>query len=924
MTRTAGPVFARFFGTLALTGALVFSLVGISFAAAVGVSCAAAADSVSSPVGSRSAPPGTSKPDVLRATLANGLRVIIVRNALAPVAATAVNYLVGSNESPPGFPGTAHAQEHMMFRGSPGLTADQLANIGGIMGGSFNANTRESLTQYLYTVPAEDLDVALHIEAIRMRGVDDSAKQWAEERGAIEQEVAQDLSSPAYVLYEKLRAIAFAGTPYAHDALGTRPSFDRTTAAMLKRFYETWYAPNNAIIVIVGDVDPARTLAQVRTLFGSIPRKVLPPRPKVDLEPLRATSLSVDTDRPTGTEMIAFRVPGLDSPDFPALEVLADVLSSRRYALYALVPQGKALGAYFALDPLPRAGLAYAGVAFPAGADPKALAADVRAVIEKTVRDGVPADLVAAAKLQERRETEFQKNSIAGLASVWSDAVALYGLTSPEEDLERIERVTVADVNRVARRYLDLDHAITAVMLPQGSGPPTRTAASGFGGQESISLGEAKPTKLPAWAQAAVSRLTVPASTTHPIVTRLPNGLTLIVQPEDVSDTVSVFGHIRNRPQTEEPSGQEGVAPLLDELLSYGTEHLDRLAFQRALDEIGASERAGTDFLVQSLTEQFDRAVDLLADNELHPALPASEMRIIQRQLAQVVAARNHSPGYLTERSLSAALFPATDPSLREATAESVSSLTPDEVRAYYHKVFRPDLATIVVIGKVTPENAQAVISKYFGGWKASGPVPNTDLPDVPPNRPAIIHVPDATRVQDNVLLAQTLGIARSDPDYYALNLGSSVLGGGFYSTRLSIELRKNTGLVYSVGSTIESGRTRSVYLIHFASDPQNVVKAAAIATHELESMRTTPAAPAELERVKSLLLHQIPLSEASVTEIAEGFLERRDLDLPLDEPVLAARRYIALTADDVEAAFRKWIRPDGLVRVSEGPAPAP
>src|SRR5665213_1509297 len=138
---------------------------------------------------------------VLRATLANGLRVIIVRNTLAPVVATSVNYLAGSDETPAGYPGTAHAQEHMMFRGSPGLSADQLAEIGSVMGGNFNANTRESLTQYLYTVPSEDLDIALNIEAVRMRDVSDRQEDWNKERGAIEQEVAQDLSNPFYVLY---------------------------------------------------------------------------------------------------------------------------------------------------------------------------------------------------------------------------------------------------------------------------------------------------------------------------------------------------------------------------------------------------------------------------------------------------------------------------------------------------------------------------------------------------------------------------------------------------------------------------------------------------------------------------------------------------------------------------------------------------
>ena len=139
-----------------------------------------------------------------------------------------------------------------MFRGSPGLTADQLANIGSVMGGNFNANTRESITQYLFTVPSEDLDVALHIEATRMQGVLDSKEDWEKERGAIEQEVAQDLSNPSYLLFQKLRERMFAGTPYEHVALGTRPSFDTTSADTLKHFYDSWYAPNNAILVIAG------------------------------------------------------------------------------------------------------------------------------------------------------------------------------------------------------------------------------------------------------------------------------------------------------------------------------------------------------------------------------------------------------------------------------------------------------------------------------------------------------------------------------------------------------------------------------------------------------------------------------------------------------------------------------------------------
>ncbi len=866
------------------------------------------------------AAPAAGAQTVLRARLSNGLRVIIVRNTLAPVVATSVNYLVGSNEAPKGFPGTAHALEHMMFRGSPGLTADQLANLGSVMGGDFNANTREGLTQYLYTVPSEDLDVALRIEALRMKDVSSTEADWDKERGAIEQEVAQDNSSPGHKLYERLRTELFAGTPYEHDALGTRPSFDKTSAEMLKDFHKRWYAPNNAIMIVAGDVDPKATLAKIKALFGPIPRHKLPVRPKMNFKPVKPQIFTIDSDYPNYTRVIAMRFPGLDSKDFPALEVLADVLSSRRFDLYSLVAQGKALGAQFELEPLEKASIAYAAVSYAPGVDGNALEAEVRAILQKVVKDGVSADLVAAAKLQEKRNTELQKNSIADLASVWADAVALYHLKSPEADLARIDKVTVEDVNRVARKYLKLDQAVSGLLLPKGSGKPVASASGG--GMETIDLGEAKPTPLPDWAEAAVKRLSVPASTLAPVVSTLPNGIRLIVQPEQVSDTVGVYGHIRNRPETETPPGKDGASLLLGALFNFGTEKHDRLAFEKELDTIGAQERAGTDFSLESLAEDFDRGVALLAEHELHPALPEVALNAIKPQLAQSVDSRNHTPGYLAQRALVEALFPAGDPVRRETTGASVFALQLADLKAYYQTVFRPDMTTIVVIGNITPDKAQQTIEKYFGGWKAEGPKPNVDLPIVAANKGAMVAVPDSSRVQDSVMLAQNLAMARSNPDYYALALGNQVLGGGFYSTRLSIDLRKNTGLVYSVGSALQTGRTRGLYYVSYASDPQNVTKAENIVVQNLRTMQEKPVGKEELDRVKAMVLRQLPLGEDSTEEIARGFLDRSDLDLPLDEPTIAAKRYIALTPDEVKAAFGNWIRPGDLVRITQGPEP--
>jgi zinc protease len=257
------------------------------------------------------------------------------------------------------------------------------------------------------------------------------------------------------------------------------------------------------------------------------------------------------------------------------------------------------------------------------------------------------------------------------------------------------------------------------------------------------------------------------------------------------------------------------------------------------------------------------------------------------------------------------------------ATPESVRALTPQSVRNYYASVFRPDLSTVVVIGKVTPAAARATIEKYFGAWSAGGPLPDIDLPVVPDNPVSSIAVPDASRVQDRVVLAQTLALTRADADYYPLQLGNAVLGGSFYATRLSIDLRKNAGLVYSVNSVLQAGRTRSVYLVEYASDPQNVVKAGGLVAQEITAMQDTAVGSDELTRAKACLVRQLPLSEAGITEIAEGMLGRTDLGLPLDEPTRAAQHFVTLDGTAVQDAFRKWLRPKDLVRISEGPPPS-
>jgi zinc protease len=858
--------------------------------------------------------------DVMRATLANGLRTVIVKNTLASVATTQMNYLVGSNDAPEGFSGTAHALEHMMFRGSPGLFAEQLSNIIALMGGQFNADTQQTVTQYFFTVPVDDLDTALHVEAERMKGILATQELWEKERGAIEQEVAQDLSNPEYLLNMRLLAEMFGGTPYAHDALGTRPSFQLTTAAMLRQFYDAWYAPNNAVLVIVGDVDLEQTLVKVKALFESIPERPVPARAEINLRPLKPVALSLDTDRPYGLSVAAYRLPGFDSPDYAAGVILADVLNSKRGDLYALVPAGKALFTGFDSDALPKAGYGLAVAGFPQGGDGTALVSALRNIIAGYVENGMPADLIEAAKLHEMTDAAFQRNSIAGLAEAWSQAVAVAGLNSPDDMIDAIRKVTVEDVNRVAREYLLTDTALTAIVTPLPSGKPV--ASKGFGGKESFAPSRTQPVELPVWAKKAAILPDLPPSNIKPVVTTLRNGIRLIVQPENVSPAITVIGKVKNNDKLQEPAGKEGVSVVLENLFSYGTLALDRIAFQKAQDDIGADISAGTTFSLRVLSENFERGMELLADNLLRPALPEKAFSIVKQEMIDTVRGELQSPLHLSRHALHRALYPKNDPMRRFARPESVTSLSLRDVRNHYIRVFRPDLTTIVVIGRVTPERARSVVENCFSSWKAKGKKPQTDLQPVPLNKPSVALVPDSSRVQDQVTLAQMIGINRSHSDYYTLQLGNHVLSGAFYATRLYRDLREKAGLVYNVESFLEAGKNRSLFGVSYACDPPNVVKAASIVEHNLRVMQTTNIAAHELRQAKILLLRQIPLSEASMDGIAAGLLSRATQNLPLNEPMRAAKLYRRTTAEQVRIAFAKWIRPSGFVQVTMGPNP--
>jgi zinc protease len=852
--------------------------------------------------------------DVTRATLPDGMQVVVLRDTLAPVVSTWMNYLTGSDEEP--ITGIAHAQEHMLFRGSQTVSASQFADTTAITGGTFNADTQNEFTQFFFEMPSQDLDIALNLERSRASGILDAQKLWDQERGAITQEVTSDNSNATFRLFEKAVEHVFAGTPYADFGLGTVASFKKIQAPDLKTFYNKWYHPNNAIYVIAGNVDPQATIAKVKALYANLPAAKLPPRRPVKLGPLSPITLRDNSSDPITIDFLAYRVPGYDSPDYFATEILNDVLNSERGALYELQASGKALGTFAQAETLPEAGMSLIGSAVPVATSGDAAVNDIKAVIEGYKKTGLPPELVAAAKQREVAQAQFELNSISGLASSWSETLSVEHRT-PDEDLAGLQKVTVDDVNRVLRTYFDNTTVTVAIATPK------EAAGSAFGARQgednTVVPTEHKP--LPAFARNVLKNMQVPEETVHPVEQTLANGIKLVVVPSQVSKTVVVRGNIVNNAGVEDPPGKEGIDGIVDGLFSFGTTTYDRIAYQTELDKIAANEGAGHDFSLDVLSSDFDRGIALLADNELHPAFPAQAFEIVKQQTVGELTGMVKSPGYKFSRAIADALYPAGDPARRSATPETAGSVTLDDVKSYYASTYRPDLTTIVVVGDVTPEHARAAIESAFGGWKADGPTPNVFPPAVPPNKASQATIPATGRIQSEVDLTETLPLTYKDADYPLLQLANTVLTGGFYASLLFHDLRELHGYVYSVGSSLSAGHNRSTFTVNYGADPQNVARARRLVIDDLTALQTKPLTADRLTRAKALEIGELPVRKESYDGLASQLLTYASTGRPLDEDRIEARAQLAATPQQIQAAVAKWIRPNDLAWIVQGPA---
>jgi zinc protease len=409
----------------------------------------------------------------------NGLSVLLAPDHSAPVVTFQVTYHVGSFNEVTGTTGATHILEHMMFKGSEGFNDPKGNSIKQFLervGGQFNANTSVDRTSYFATIGRENLEGYIAIEADRMRRLWLHESDRQSEMTVVRNEYERGKNDPDNVLVEEVTAAAFVALPYHHPTIGWLSDIEHVPISKLREFYDTFYWPNNATVSVVGDIDTAQTLALIRKYYGVYPHSPSPIPAVYTEEPAQTGPRRVVVKRPgeLGTVVIAYKVPDGRDADQPALEMLDAILSDGKNArLYrALVDPGLALNAGAGTDLHRGTSLHLVYASLAPGADQDKVEKALLAQIERIKTAGVTPAEIERVKQQFIAADAYKRDGTAGVAGELNEWIAVGDWTLYVTFPQKVEAVTPADVQRVARKYLTEDQSITGWFVPLPAAGP--------------------------------------------------------------------------------------------------------------------------------------------------------------------------------------------------------------------------------------------------------------------------------------------------------------------------------------------------------------------------------------------------------------------------------------------------------------------
>jgi zinc protease len=860
-------------------------------------------------------------------TLDNGLQVIYAPLRQAPVVHVRVLYHVGSRDERPDRQGFAHMFEHMMFRGSAHVKPEEHMKLIGMVGGMSNAFTSFDQTVYVNTIPSNQVELALYLEADRMAGFKVSDEIYQTERKVVTEEWRMKQNRPYGSVWEDFMKAAFTKSPYRWTPIGNMDNLRAAQAAELQDFFNRYYIPNNAILVIAGDIDIPAAKTLVKKYFAWIPRgeevnRDLPAEP----EQKAARQVEVKSRVALPRIMIGFAAAPYKSDDNYALQLLGTILGGGRSArldrTLVYSPKPMCVDAGASDWSLQDAGEFILNATVLGGREPaearKALFAAIDAVREK----GVTQEELDKAKIQARLGLIHERETCTSIASsLGSEALIGGDAGRVNKEWEKISAVTVADIKAVADKYLLAAHSTTLMVVPDPAAPVAeeRLAAAAPSTRpivpRDIKFPEGYPTKPPVSETPPSPKFEKGAETTV-------DSVRVVVMPDSRLPLVN-WGLTMRRGSDSDPAEKAGLADLTASLVRRGAGGLSFNELNEDLESRGISIEvsAGDDTTRLGglcLTEQLDHAMKMSRTVLREPVFAEGDFANRRQQVLNQLSLRQENPSSVAQDDLAEALYDKTPLGLHE-TPDTVGRITLDDVKAFYKATYRPNDAVLVISGDVTVERGRQLAKALLADWPAA-PMAAVDyaLPKPPEKR--LIIVVDRSEGQQS---AVRLGIRSYDLHNdvkFAGDLASRILSSGIDS-RLGRYVRAEKGLAYGVWGMFRPGRNGGMFQGGTDTKIPSTADAVTSMFKVFDDLRAADVTDEELKEAKLRVTGSMVMGMQTIAQQAgfrvEGILNNYPIDYYDKYPV----RINQVTKDQIREVMGKFVRPDRMVVVVVAPA---
>jgi zinc protease len=872
---------------------------------------------------------------VKKTMLGNGLTVLTKEVHTAPVVSVQIWYRVGARNEGPGINGLSHQLEHLLFKGTTNRPI-QFGRLFSALGSQSNAFTSYDETAYFGTVQSNKLEALLILEADRMRNAINGPDQLESEKRVVISELQGYENSPSRRLNDVVMRAAFPNRPYGLPVGGTKADVEKFTVEQVKQYYNTYYRPDNATLVITGDFETPALLKQVQQIYGKIPNPAEPlstaPAKGLERIPVAAQKVikPIVLKQPGSAAIlkIVFGLPDANHPDVPAIDVMDTILTGGRSSrLYQdLVETGltSSVSAYAAelIEP--------GWYEITATAAPGQTLDRIQMAIQRSLH--VLRERPVTAEELKRAKSQLRASLILGNQDITSQATQLaYNqvVTGDYRFIDRylaaIETITPQDIQRVARTYLDpTRHTIGFFEPTSPNGKSGSSSAEAGRTTENFSPGAPVDPAEVAKYLPKIAASTVSATDTLPKDFTLANGLRVLLLPDRSAPTINLSGNIQAGTAYDSPA-KAGIAKLTAENLMNGTQTKNALTLAKTLEDRGSSlgfsvSREGTSISGNALVQDLPILVQTLADVLQNPVFPNQQLELSRQRALIGLKATLDDPEQLGRRVFQQAVYPENHPFHTFPTEESLKNITREDLALFYRQHYRPDTTVLAMVGDFNPDRVRSLLEQSLGKWKSTGQKPTLNFPTVTAPKTTAYLSKTIPGKAESVTYLGVNGLARKDPRYYAAIVLNQVLGGDTLSSRLGTEIRDRQGLTYGIYSFFAGGVYPGPFLITMQTAPNDAQKAIASTLALLNQIRETGITLAELENAKRSLTSSYPVDLANPSDLAGVILNNTVTGLDPSELRQFPAKIEAVTPAQIQQVIQDFIRPANLVVVTAGP----